>query len=215
VTDHPIIFSAPMVRALLDGRKTMTRRLAWGKPVGVDVDEEAARDLRRDGWKVSGPDDTEHRIAWRRSPWQRVQPGDRLWVRETWRTGCFFDSRKPSDIDVAAPISFDADGLRNGLSGKTRVAIHMPRWASRLTLIVTGTKIERLHDITVVEAMKEGIGRRVEPVDGVPTTIYSDDFDIGASECPRDHFRLLWIWLHGKESWDANPEVVAITFAVT
>jgi hypothetical protein len=167
MTDRPIIFSAPMVRALLDGRKTMTRRLAWGKPVGVDVDDLAANDMRADGFKVSGPDDTEHRIVWPRSLWQRAQPGDRLWVRENLAVmgnwGVWHDASEPpghgkflDDIDARGRALLERYAPTEATDSRRIPSIHMPRWASRLTLVITATKIERVQSITEADACAEG-----------------------------------------------------------
>lgn len=169
--DRPIIFSAPMVRALLDGRKTMTRRKAWKK--------EGERGFVQWG---EGP-----------SPWQRVQPGDRLWVREA----CMSD---PDRFTI-----YRADWERYNVCDtmRWRPSIHMPRWASRLTLTVTAVRVERLQEISCADAIAEGIAPAANS-----QTIDCDTPD------PRDEFHALWDRLHGEGAWDANPEVVAITFAV-
>jgi hypothetical protein len=177
MADRPIIFSGGMVRALIDGRKTQTRRLAW-KPFET----------------VHG-----RYVAPVASPWQRVQPGDRLWVRESWRAGIGYDAAKISDMAPRITrIWFDADELPAGSSAghKGRPAIHMPRWASRITLTVTAVKIERLQDISRRDAMEEGC----------PFA------DMATGMIPRDWFRKLWNSLHGPDAWQANPEVVAVTF---
>lgn len=178
MTDRPIIFSAPMIRALLDGRKTMTRRLAWREfPKLVRVVNDKPR---------RAP-----------SPWQRVQPGDRLWVRER-----FSGRHEGWSVDhPGGPIWYWADGNpRHGDWTKPKPSIHMPRWASRLTLTVTATKIERLQDISERDAVLEGVYcvRRHENDDASPTQL----------------FAMLWCNLHGDDSWNANPEVVALTFTV-
>jgi uncharacterized protein YlaI len=214
--DIPIIFSGPMVRALLDGRKTMTRRLAW-RPVKVGMGYDPKTDT---AWK------TKERKA---SPWQKVKPGDRLWVRETWQTGASDDGprivyRADNDYgdlnrfwdgpNEGAGPSFNYDrcpgatwstwlpDLRAGREGSWRTPIHMPRWASRLTLVVTATKIEKLQAISLADVKAEGI-----------ETWEAENRDKACFH-PGASFRALWCDLHGKESWDANPEVVALTFTV-
>lgn len=176
--DIPIIFSAPMVRALLDGRKTMTRRLAWRV-----LDGKAT---------LGGEPDL---IS---SPWQKVKPGDRLWVREN------FHAAKQSTHPALTFYAADGD------CGEIKLtpSIHMPRWASRLTLVVTATKIERLKEISGRDSIAEGVE--------CPTCTA-----MGKSACNRlgcfaskGAFAELWCRLHGRESWDANPEVVALTFTV-
>jgi hypothetical protein len=193
--DIPIIFSGPMVRALLDGRKTMTRRLAWGK-----------RYRRRNGEEG----------GLLPSSWQFVMPGDRLWVRENW---ALKDCGRRVGVDAATwPQGFPVDRAQyiatdtapsTNTDGSPywwnqRPCIHMPRWASRLTLVVTSTKDETLQAITELDAMLEG----VEPAvaghrgDGEPIKTY------------RTGFCRLWNQLHGESAWLDNPQVVALTFTV-
>lgn len=208
MTDIPIIFSAPMIRALLDARKTMTRRLAWRsetdtKKMSFYCDGEKpdprSRPAKGVGVQMAG-------AYWLRpSPWQDVKPGDRLWVRENfairdcgsavgvseahWPNG-FPVSRLQYIATNSAP-STNKDG--SPYWWNQRPCIHMPRWASRITLIVTETKIERLQDISHDDAVREGVSG-----DGGPG-------QTGA-------FMTLWEELHGPDAWKANPEVVAIGF---
>lgn len=197
--DVPIIFSAPMVVALLDGRKTMTRRLAW-RNVGKPGDPGRA---------------SFH------SPWTKVKPGDRLWVRENaWfdkdqiaglPLRCFFEGgrvRLADGRDGSTPGSPDvatAEMFKLNSTLKLRPAIHMPRWASRLTLTVTATKIERLNDITEADAAAEGWKKRSDKY--LPGEVHYD--------AARDWFSDLWEKLHGAEAWKQNPEVVALSFDVS
>jgi hypothetical protein len=200
--DIPIIFSAPMVRALLEGRKTMTRRLAWRPARKGEATGEGSRlSYALDDNRVTGKI-TQHQ---RPSPWKRVQAGDRLWVRENfskydYRDGCWYwaDGRE---------AAYDAE--------RPRPSIHMPRWASRLTLIVTGTKVERLQDISEADAHAEG----------APWYVYGhgviSDFEYqmepGYQPNKRMGFCQLWNDLHGwgpPSAWESNPEVVAISFKV-
>jgi hypothetical protein len=202
VTDIPIIFSAPMVRALLEGRKTMTRRLAWrDAPCAVG----------------NGPAPSHHKLVYRNigstpvpfsyppSPWQRVQIGDRLWVRENFAK----NANQLSDTFMDTSIVYAADGkgraLDNGTEKPWTPCIHMPRWASRLTLIVTATKIEPLQAISEEDARREGWQRKLGG-EYLPGEVHYD--------AARDWFSDLWGDLHGVESWRANPDVVAISFRV-
>jgi hypothetical protein len=224
MTDIPILFSAPMVLAMIDGRKTQTRRLAWGKPFGVDgVDDLGAQDLIRDGYKVSGMDDTEHRICWRPSRWQKAKAGDRLWVREAWRPGYGADwfredlgrVPRPSDYDPkTTAIEYLADNGHE-LAGKNRPGIHMPRWVSRLTLeLVEAPRIEPLQAISQDDAQAEGAtfhdGR------GIGHSGYRHDPTHGhVYRTPRESFQSLWSRVHGdEESWNGNPDVIVLTFKV-
>lgn len=202
--DIPIIFSGPMVRALLEGRKTQTRRLAWRfKDYGrVAPDYPGDPDYGRYGKEPS--------------PWQKVKPGDRLYVRETWRTERAFNGIVPRDLPwvelPGMPIWYEADGgppelsdWGNPFSSKRRVAIHLPRWASRLTLEVTAVKIERLKEISHEDAVAEGCAR-IEPCPEYPH----------GNAWGRAGFAALWDSLHGEGSFDTepSPEVVALTFKV-
>lgn len=197
MTPRPIIFSAPMVRALIDGRKTMTRRLAW-KVADRQPDIIAGGSHAR----MSA-------IVRRSSPWQRVRPGDRLWTRETWKPHALYAHTKPRDIPPST-VFYRADDQYAPSNTKWVSPIHMPRWASRLTLVVTATKIERLQEISAKDCLAEGIPPITEqsfwnpPIPAEPNlpAIY------------RGAFACLWAEIHGPDSWDANPEVVALTFRV-
>lgn len=191
--DIPIIFSGPMVRALLAGRKTMTRRLAW-RPWHLGALEFSSEEMEEYdalGWNVTQGHDELFYVA-KPSPWQRVKPGDRLWVRESVACEC-----------RDAPI-YSADLSEEGRTHwKFRPSIHMPRWASRLTLVVGAVKIERLQDISEGDAIAEGCERAI-----------AGQGDQGAITTYRTGFVYLWGSLHGTDSWLANPGVAAITFTV-
>ncbi|PDT77250.1 hypothetical protein CO675_11985 [Bradyrhizobium sp. C9] len=211
--DVPIIFSAPMVQGLLreikvpGTGKTMTRRLAWGAPFSVYDDEDGhkAKRLRVEGYKVSGPDDTGMRLAWPPSPWQSVKVGDRLWVRETTSAEHRWAGTKPSLI-TDTDVWYWADGNPDdGDWTKPIVSIHMPRRFSRITMIVTATKIERLTAISEADALAEGVERRGDRDYWAGLNRGTD-----AVAC----FSALWLSLHGMGSWDKNPEVVAISARV-
>ena len=194
MTDRPIIFSAPMVRALAAGRKTQTRRLAT-------------------------------------SPLRRVQPGDRLYVREAWRLPANWDDRAPNAIVEScreagwrqpwAPIAWEADGTRDNWGewrehepGRLRPSMHLPRPFSRMTLIVEVVKVERLQDIS--EADGEAEGCVWDSADG------HDVWYVPGAQMPRNGataaecYAVLWDTLHTKpgERWQDNPDVVALTFRV-
>ena len=210
MTDIPIIFSAPMVRALLDdGRKTMTRRLAWQPShkaalVGCDYSSEELEDFDARGWNVEQRGQMTY--VSKPTPWQRVKPGDRLWSRESLQSF----AREPrataqyvADI-TAVPHRGVVEGWCDGSAywqwpRKALPSIHMPRWASRLTLIVTATKIERLQGISETEAEAEGVRLNL---------------DVTPVKTWRGAFCDVWCSLHGIGAWKANPEVVALTFTV-
>lgn len=182
--DRPIIFSTPMVQALLREAeepgtgKTMTRRLAW---------------------RFSDVNDNHTKTA---TSWQKAKPGDRLWVRENWKPHSIYVAIKPRDIPNSR-IFFAADDGSFPSNTPWRPSIHMPRWASRLTLVITATKVERLQEISEADARAEG----VEPaVAGADETRQIKTYRTG--------FVRIWRKLHGEESWLENPEVVALTFTV-
>ena len=221
MTDRPIIFSAPMVQALLAGRKTQTRRLLRSPmPPAPGHDNIHPANLSKtlhpspyfDAY-CGGPRTpanprgmTERWCWWTRDdrqglPTVRVGyvPGDRMWVREAWTTRQGLDATAPRDISPAQSIGYLADTDEGPWLGKARPSIHMPRWASRLTLIVTDVRVQRLKEISEDDAQAEGVA----PFVFVGQTI-ADPY--------RFNFQLLWAELHGPNAWNANPPVVALTF---
>lgn len=218
--ERPILFSGPMVRALLDGRKTQTRRVVKDPGFGFPLD--GGR-----GWENGRPfvygctsDMQPVRIF---SPYG--EPGDRLWVRETFYCDHFQYPSAP--IEEMRPLLEYREGHdcrsweagcpcrdENG-RGSWRPSIHMPRWASRITLEVIDVRVERVQDITDAEALAEGV------------TNYGDDsqFPPGFSMStraalnwrPTHEFRDLWDSINGKRpgcAWSDNPWVWAVTFKV-
>lgn len=215
--ERPILFNAPMVRALLAGTKTQTRRVVKPRRDRVMGCELAPNEL---AGEVNGGE-------FLNAPWQ---PGDRLWVRETfycddafYPNGVGVDSmwreidgqRVPIPIeeqraDMLEAMYYRADGEPEfeGAEGRTpwRPSIHMPRWASRITLEVTGVCVERLQDISEADAYAEGIeqtdfieeAEHQEPATGAPPGRYA--------------YRALWESINGPDSWTANPWVWAIEF---
>lgn len=208
MTDKPIIFSGPMIRALLDGRKTQTRNILSPKS-GIGPAHRVERICG--AWMACEYD--------RRWPLRLPHaPGDRLWVREAWRVHHRFDASKPSDIHaIEGGVWFEADDPLIPIHlGKCRPSIFMPRWASRLTLVVTDVRVQRVQEISEEDAKAEGIE-------------YDDDRSRGNCIAWRDYldrggkcaysigsFRSIWDSLNAKRGfgWDANPWVVATTFTV-
>jgi hypothetical protein len=192
-----------MVLALLAGRKTQTRRLYKprypppyenvedGIPFQVDEYGDAHRRLEPYG-----------------------EPGDRLWVRETWAVDDSLDDVKPSDLAAGIDLEYLADvhrvkPQRSFDRGKTRPGIFMPRWASRLTLKVTNVRVERLRDITEEDARAEGVAHFEAP--GIK---YGSDAGCqhGRQTCARCVLCQLWESINGRASWDANPRVWVVGF---
>lgn len=227
MTDRPILFSAPMVRALLQGRKTQTRRILHGVPDAPAMDAvHPANKIRHAAPYLdaycgqpktdSNPRGMGPRWCWwtrddRPGPLFNVgyAPGDRLWVRE----GCMIADRS-AGFDVThnatgSTVGYLADGEgewvdRAKVAGiRKRPGIHMPRWASRLTLAVTDVRVERLQDISQTDAEGEGV-----------RAVYGEPFDPASDITGRRMFELLWDHINGVGAWEANPWVAAISFTV-
>lgn len=184
--DRQILFSGPMVRALLAGTKTQTRRVAKPQPV---YDGRFAG-----GWKLKGKKGHEAAAC---SPLiaelcPHGQPGDLLWVRESfahiYRDNSFPERRSFEDVAYMA----DGHGIDIGAYGSWKPSIHMPRWASRITLEITSVRVERLQDISEADARAEGASQHP---DG-----------------PWHAYRSLWTLINGADSWEANPWVWVIEF---
>lgn len=218
--ERPILFSAPMVRALLNGSKTQTRRMV--KPVGADHLFQL-----RGTTASAGADEPTGEWAWCGSPHvvneyihcPYGKPGNLLWVRETWSTHACFDHLPPSKCPKS--IHYWSDGEIQ--TGKCRPSIHMPRWASRITLEVTGIRVERLQDISVADAIAEGCpggdnGDRYAAVEQYRALWDS----INAANRPKlpsnpnsKRYARVKQWLDthpDTTSWDSNPWVWVVEF---
>lgn len=187
MTDRPIIFSAPMVQALLAGRKTQTRRVLK-KPAAMDA------------LAVFGP---QFLTLPGNIDLIGYAPGDRLYVREA---ALFW--RNTSDNSLSHVAAFKADGYDLEPGERWRPSIHMPRWASRLTLTVTEVRVQRLQEISAADSIAEGV--QCETCTAM-----------GQSACHErgcfasiDSYRTLWNSLHGPNAWDTNPWICAISFTV-
>jgi hypothetical protein len=207
VKERPILFSGPMVRALLDGTKTQTRRLAKGVAEvrdGVAYRPEHTGHGTRGPFEYACPIDCPYGV-----------PGDRLWVRETWHP-C--DGGPIYAADYPYPTLADAANF----AGVPRwyPAIHMRREDSRLDLEITAVRVERLHDITEDDARAEGFP--LDPVKGVPGILRVTDARTGKTEVhkvrthdftARGSFCHLWDGINGKRApWASNPWVWVVSF---
>ncbi|QBY56125.1 hypothetical protein [Cupriavidus oxalaticus] len=211
MADRPILFSGAMVRAILDSKKTQTRRV---------IDERTREELRAaaaigeifglpEGGAVD-PRDLDYILPFCR----HGKPGDRLWVRETWYCDDYRVKRgpylKPDDLDVDearehGTLVYAADGLDPYEAEQPiwRPSIHMPRWASRITLEITGVRAERLNDCSEADARAEGVrGWSTTGGDG-----YEDD-----GQTAREQFVDLWNGINGAGAWHANPWVWVVEF---
>ncbi|PTR17462.1 hypothetical protein C8R31_101626 [Nitrosospira sp. Nsp2] len=191
--ERGIIFSGPMVRALLDGSKTQTWR-AMKNPASVL------------GFRL-----------WLGRQWERVdrkghvldmincpygQPGDRLWVKETWAARPDQDYLPPSQCDdTGLWWKASLNGTETGYAtchGKWRPSIFMPRWASRILLEITAVRVERLHEISEEDAWAEGC--------------LGSDGDVTGGESGYTEYAGLWETINGAGSWDKNPWVWVLEF---
>ena len=176
--ERPILFNGPMVRAILEGRKTMTRRVIKPRPVSQPMLCPTVTNNGQLSWVSQTSAGSQIQIC----PYG--EPGDHLWVRETW-----------AHDQVSQGIAYRAtDQLPDG--GHWSPSIHMPRRASRIFLEVTSVRVERVQDITHKDALREGVSWSKQ--DGSPI----------------DRFRLLWNSINAERGcgWDANPWVWVISF---
>ncbi|MES2355582.1 MAG: hypothetical protein V4568_14530 [Pseudomonadota bacterium] len=182
--ERPILFSGPMVRTILDGSKTQTRRV-------IKTPDNCVLWVGDKGTvKVDVMQDGHLKAVTVHCPYG--QPGYRLWVRETWQSnlmkkGCVFYRADQADIGL-----------------KWRPSIFMPRWASRITLEVTGVRVERVQDISEENSMAEGTGRWAAET-------------VGHGEkyiCHRHAFHTLWDSINAERGfgWDLNPWVWVVEF---
>jgi hypothetical protein len=209
MTKRPILLNGPMVRAILEGRKTMTRRVMklrrnWVVK-GITID-----DLVLSGfWNAARTDGT---MQWQYGDellTPNYQVGDRLWVRETWGIDPFAtDNGHQQVLYRAGPPTIDPD-----YPVKWRPSIHMPRWASRITLEITGIRVERVRDISKEDAKAEGIIGLEKWLAGGPECPDSG-FELAMVQNPQFAFQVLWDLLNAKRgySWELNPFVWAISF---
>ena len=204
--ERPILFSAPMVNATLEGRKTQTRRVIKPQPEEIIVG-----DMLQPGiyYRDADPDQQIH------CPYG--QPGDRLWVRETWAPFGDYVLFRADGEEYLSPCETPGGGYpencrhhpgceactAEGTLIKWRPSIHMPRWASRITLKIKSIRVERVHDITDEDAIKEGV-----TVIGRPelNELSRGKFIHG--------FQCLWDSINSKRGygWDVNPGVWVIEY---
>lgn len=218
MNERGMIFNAEMVRAILDGRKTQTRRVMKNQPAGDYPETPVLIRNVGGGFQWYGRYGESSIFN---CPFGDV--GERIWVRETWATlgnedGCCVDwndnlckgdektaariyrascEQRPGDYGLWS-IPDNADWKphteNEKFEGAWRPSIHMPRWASRITLEITDVRVERLNAITESDASAEGIT------------------DTGFGDLLVDGYRYLWKSIYGDDSWQANPWVWVIKF---
>jgi hypothetical protein len=206
VKERPILFSAPMVRALLRGEKTQTRRRVKPQPAhGCRYEMNGSGTHALHLSSVPGHEcvpptarSVDHRL-----PCPYGVPGDRLWVRETFRLGAGAFSTPHYRADEDEPPA----------PGQWKPSIFMPRYASRITLEVTGVRVQRVRDITEDDAIAEGIVETGEVFMGCNLYDYRDAPREGIMTA-RGAYARLWCDINGASSWDENPIVWAVSFKV-
>lgn len=205
--ERPILFSGEMVRQILAGQKTQTRRVMRPQPVYPP--------------KYAGA----HKWVWDygEKPCPYGKPGDLLWVRETWRPAASIDANFDAKIAYGRDhIYYRADQDGYGAT-KWRPSIFMPRWASRITLRITGVRVEQVQDISEEDAIAEGIEHNWVGDEPCPLE-YADEWRNYAGDAEDfpcysaiDSFRSLWDSINGQRqgcSWENNPWVWCIEFEV-
>ena len=201
--ERPILFSGPMVNAILDGRKTQTRRILRKQPIDI--------------MPMKVPDEwvtlqTRNPNRGRVVVCRYGVPGDRLWVRENLR-----------HHPTGSPTRYAADGcpvMRDGESAdwvfneRHVPSIHMPRWASRITLEITGVRVARVQDISEADARAEGCGGYVGGEGPVPESALAVEPGYLHPNFYREGFAYVWDSINAKRGfgWDANPFVWVLTF---
>ena len=204
VKERPILFSGPMVRALLDGRKTQTRRIVKVQP---HMPQTNGCVLTVDGWQythLTGNSGKCELLQGESFLCPYGAPGDRLWVRE--------NISKPFPDDVKAR---QFTGFYQATDSERKIrwtpSIHMPRWASRITLEITGVRVERLQDISKEDAIAEGLYQWTHSHKD-PAPYYGiQHADVWETD-PRKTYERLWGDINGKESWAVNPCVWVVEF---
>lgn len=186
IKEHPILFSEPMIQAILEGRKTQTRRIVKPQPeYGIESC----------GWSVTQWAQRNHDFGCSCVPIKCPfgHPEEHLWVRETWANidnseigeKSYFEYR--ADSGNKYPGGWPEELAEDPRCGRWRPSIHMPRAASRIILEIEDIRAERLQDISPQDARSEGIGNILE-------------------------FIILWEKIHGIGSWNQNPWVWVIQF---
>lgn len=203
--ERPILFSGPMVRAILEGKKTQTRRIVKPQP---NVDK------LRHRWGMTLE---KGELSWGRAPWRKLDPhnhfvegtskcrygrtGDRMWVRETWHC----------ESAIGGFVRYKASGDDLHDLKRWKPSIHMPRWASRITLEITTIRVERLNEISEFDAASEGLDHALIESgtcgwNDLPTLDRTSPYKVKWA------FKALWESINGPGSWKKNPWVWVIDF---
>ncbi|HBT5790331.1 TPA: morphogenetic protein [Klebsiella pneumoniae] len=211
MTERGMIFNGEMVRAILDGRKTQTRRIMKVQPESNQLglllitDSTKHSDIGKYHWAESNATGNHVRSKLFSCPFGAV--GDRIWVRETWaEAGASAPDLKLYRANYPEHVPSIYENVAPAEEIRWTPSIHMPRTASRILLEITDVRVERLNAISQEDAQAEGM----ELTGWRPT--YSDPDSGGEVMTPYDNFAELWSSIYGDESWKANPWVWVISF---
>ncbi len=207
MNEKPILFSGEMVRAIIAGRKTQTRRIGkcqmdGATELGVEYSRHATKGDVAVATCRAFPDGGSARWGLCECPYGI--PGDRLWVRETFQFVHANSDGQRNTFNSATPftqndyrwVEYAATPKDNEPPPKWKPSIFMPRWASRIALEIVSLRVERLKDISEDDAKEEGVKYPAG----------------GPCSCYRMGYSWLWESINGKGSWDANPWVWVVTF---
>lgn len=239
--EKPILFSAPMVQAILDGRKAQTRRVIKPQPLNSDGEIYDGKIYGPELYEYAGYDKHGELVPmpeifgiydengeWGiKCPYGQI--GDQLWVRENgWERPYRTTKMMRDGADTWKKYYYDADGLnKNDVDDfkewgfKRRPSIHMPRWASRIQLVITAVRIQRLNDISAEDAFAEGIKVPTSQQGGLlirlsgkfPTCNYLKDAkNSSANDIAIAEYASLWESINGELSWATNPWVWVVEF---
>ena len=202
--ERPILFSGPMVRAILEGRKTQTRRVITKGLTNMTVGEGEPfyHCFNTHGGRIAVSEAEVPEIMVDYLP---IAEGDHLYVREAWRVLKLADKWKPRELAPVARVWFEADGQAPPRFGKLRPGMFLPKIYSRIWLRVTDVRVQRVQDITKEDALAEGVWPDEQSWE--PDKVYADNM-------PAHLFGMLWDSLNKDRGygWDANPWVAAYTF---
>ncbi|MHC8399447.1 hypothetical protein ACYZTX_08130 [Pseudomonas sp. MDT1-17] len=218
--ERQILFTAPMVRAILSGQKTVTRRVIKPQPT-LETDDWVLDAGGTGKWMASGPSPatggTRQTRGWSACPYGK--PGDRLWVRETLEVvaawGVYYAASGPNspegyldEKDMRGIKLLERYSDHHDVNLARRIpSIHMPRWASRLLLEITMVRVERLQDISPDQAFAEGVDGSMcqQFLESSPTRFTCREAEIHG-------FSGLWESINGAGAWDTNPWVWVVEF---
>lgn len=212
--ERGMIFNDPMVRAILDGSKTQTRRIMRVQPDSPNfgllriVESTARSDVGKYHWSESNACGNHTRSKLFTCPFGAI--GDRLWVREAWaEAGGNAPELQLYRASFPDHVPSGYENLKDAEEIRWTPSIHMPRWASRITLEMTDVHVERLSEISEADAAAEGVPPAGDLLPDYPGAYLTPKGDFATAKVA---FQRLWESIYGEDSWQANPWVWVIEF---